>query len=334
MKRGLSFIVEIILLLILFMIYFNQLFPSVSLPEYYNEIVDILYLDSLAYSLIDQKIKQILDHFDVDLIYITFKQVLSSRFSRFYIRLHYYEPVFVKGDGDCILFMYPLPYESSSIDLKIFGWDGIQCTNLSYSKDWYMFIVHGLDDSLSNQNISIDISEYPTLDPYSLFLFDIDGNPLKINAMALDSSFLNLSIESLYNREVIIMGRVKNNIIEQNLTYLAGRYPIVSKIKNAVNVQFVMTHSSWITLAIDKNCYSRGRLLIKISYPEKGMIVNKNYNMIMCNSAQMVYYSTINFFRPFVDILKVQGMHKASYKYGSSITFPGLIYNTIDIYVA
>ena len=334
MKRGLSFSVEIILLLILFMLYFYQVFPKVSISEYYRGVVDDLYINSLAYSLIDQRMKQVLDHFDIDLIYITFKQVLSSRFNRFYIKLHYYEPVLVKGSGDCIIFMYPIPYGSPNINLKVYRWDGIQCTNLSYSNDWYMFIITGLNKSLASQNISINISGYSNLlDPYSLFLFDIDGNPLKINAIAIDNNFLNLSIENIYNGEVIIVGRIKNSTMEQDLTYLAGRYSIVSKIKDATYISYKQARSSWITLAIDKNCYSSGKLLIEITYPEEWKI-NKNYDITICRSAQSVYYSNINFFRSFVDIIKLQGILKTSYKYGSSVTLPGLTYSTIDIYVA
>lgn len=333
MRRGLSFSVEIILLLMLFMLYFNQLFPGVSLSEYYKEIADDLYINSLIYSLIDYRVKHILDHFDIDILYITFKQVLSSRFSRFYMRLHYHEPIRIEGGGDCIVFMYPIPYGSPNINLKISGWDGIQCTNISYSRDWYMFMITGLNRSVVSQNISIDISEYPTLDPYSLFLFDFDGNPLKINAIAIGEDFLNLSIMNMYNGEIVLVGRIKNNTIEQNLTYLAGRYKIISEIKDAIYMPYVQVPSSWITLAVDKNCYSHGKLLIEITYPEKWAI-NKSYDITTCKSARTVYYSNINFFRSFIDITKVQGTPKASYKYGSSVTLPGLTYNIVDIYVA
>lgn len=333
MKKGLSFSVEIILLLILFMIYFNQAFPGISLSEYYREIVDELYINSLVYSLIDQRIKYVLDHFDIDLIYITFKQILSSRFNKFHIKLRYHEPILIEGDGDCVIFMYPIPYGSPNINLKVFSWDGIQCTNLSYSSDWYMFIITGLNKSLASQNISINISGYSNfLDPYSLFLFDINGNPLKINAIAIDSNFLNLSIENIYNGEVIVVGRIKNSTIEQNLTYLAGRYLIVSEIKNAVYTSHVRDHISWITLAIDKSCYSHGKLLIEVIYPEKWK-VNKSYSITACKSVRALYYSNINFFRSFIDIMKIQGIPKSNYKYGGSTTLPGLVYSTIDIYV-
>ena len=349
MRKGLIYSVEVILLMFLLILYVNQLFPSMNIHKNTLYCENTFYLKTLLTSLVNPYINKLLEDFEIDSIAILLKRSLSNVYSGVYLQFNYYDPITLQGNyaSSCNLIMYPLPYEPNHISLEVYNSNFIECTNISYDKDWYFLVISGLSNaknSVFSINLTDIFNKYPlanssNLDVYSIFAYDLQGMPLKINEIYYNKTWLNISLDNIYNNVIFLVFRIKNQSTYSDLTYLGGRYTISSvpfagtTVINSTTPGVYVSKFSWITLAISKDCYSGGKIVVELDYPDTWNL-HKNYSLASCSSVKRANYTIFNYFRYIPDISSILGSSPKTLNYGGSLVLPGLEYKKIKIYVA
>jgi len=336
--------------MLLLILYANQIFPNIELRKISIDCENDFYIKTLLTSLINSKVMVLLDDFEVDSIAILLKRSISDFFEGVLIRFKYYEPVYFQNDSSstCNVLLYPLPYGSHDFALEVYDKNMIKCNNVSYDDDWDFIIISGLPKSNFSVSISVNLTDFlntyslgnsKNLDPYSIFVFDLNGYPLKVKKIYYDGTWLNLTFNNMYNDAVLLVLRIKNSSSYANLTYLAGRYEIsatafsTNYIYNSTSPGTYMSKFSWITLAIDRTCYRGNKIVVGLTYVGFWDL-QKNFSIKNCASVKSANYSMFNFFRYVPDIKSILGFPAKNYHYGGSVTVPGLEYKKVEIYVA
>jgi len=277
--------------------------------------------------------------------YLIFNRILkdfSQRIKRLEIVKMSYNPSY-----NCISFLYPFPNIENwdflinmSAYFLIQNYEDSLC-NFYATRDWILVIIN---ISLPGNNISLDLynlvmqGRNPTnLDVYSVFSFNSYGNPIKINYIAYDNRFLNISFSStsLQNPPIFIVFRIKENKSYPDLTYLRNynSYSNISYINGIVIQTEKIDVAKWLTIYLDTSCIKNGYLIFEYNiYPSR---VQNITNIQNCYSPDNVIYYKNNLFEYYSSDLEKVGItsRPSSLEYTCNILLNnGLSLTDIEVY--
>ena len=306
--KAFMYLVEIILVALLLLTYLAYINPNTS-PKTY---IDKLSKDYKICTLCSSLSKILNDELGIEdittLTYLSLNNVLKD-FSQKIKRYDFIEMSY-NMSYKCLAFLYPFPnmedygfLENDSAYFLVESYDGIPCS-FSASRDWILVEL----PNISNANISLYLPylsiigrNLSNLDMYSVFVFDSLGNSIKINYIASDTKFLNISLSPTYELSFIkppfyILFRIKENSTFSNLNYLGGRYTIVSSLKGTIVKPEDIEISNWLTIYVDTSCIKDGFLVLEYDiFPNKYTKLS-NINPSTCYPPNKVIYYKNTFF--------------------------------------
>jgi len=313
------YLVEILLVAIILLSYLTYLNPTGSPRESIEKLSKSYEVSTICSSLS----KTLQNDMDIKTLgitdYLTFNGILndfSQRIERLEIAKVYYNYSY-----SCISFLYPFPnientyfLVNNSAYFSIWNYKDYPCSFYA-TRDWILTIIN---TPLPGNNISLDLSSLSlqgwnleNLDIYSVFSFDSYGNPMKINYIAYDNTFLNISFQNIsQNPPFFILFRIKENSSYPDLTYLANynNYSNISSINGTIVQLENVEIADWLTIYLDSTCIKNGYIIFDYYiFPFK--IQNMTTMPIQnCYSPYNVIYYKNNFFEYYSEDLEKIGI--------------------------
>jgi len=340
------YLVEILLVTILLLTYFAYLNPTGSPRENIEKLAKSYEISTLCSSL-SRSLQNDMNIKDLGITnYLIFNRILkdfSQRIKRQEIVKISYNPSY-----NCVSFLYPFPnienrdfLINESVYFLIQNYEDFLC-NFYATKDWILAIIN---TSLPGNNISLDLynlviqgKNLTNLDVYSVFSFDSYGNPIKINYIAYDNRFLNISFSSipLQNLPIFIVFRIKENKSYPDLIYLKNynNYSNISYINGIIVQTEKIDIAKWLTIYLDISCVRKVKYLI-VNYNIYPSKVQNITNIQNCYSPDNVIYYKNNLFEYYSGDLEKVGIinRPSSLEYTCNILLNnGLSLTDIEVY--
>ncbi|BBL45493.1 family U32 unassigned peptidase [Nanobdella aerobiophila] len=285
--RSFNYLIEIILVISLVLAYAIYIkFPQN--PGTYINIFNKYYtLYSGLASTYNYNILSYLENNNFDIIssinYFIFSDVLSSYDEK--IDIYSSLKLYNIENYSCYEFLYPFPYLGPGLSYTttvnnqnenyflIDNYNGDYCTNISSSNDWYYVVVNYYNST----NISIILNQSylynNTIDPYSIFAYTYNQNPLYINYVNISyitnllGSFpilnISLSLPLNYNQPLLIIFRADNSTYNYLTNF--NNYQLSNNIPSNI-VGYSISPFSWETLYISSQCLDQSKILYFNNY--------------------------------------------------------------------
>jgi len=339
------YLVEMLLVAILLLIYFAYLNPTGSPRENIEKLAKSYEIYTLCSSL-SKNLKNDVNIKDLGITnYLMFNKILkdfSQRIKRLEIvKINYTQPY------SCISILYPFPNIENtdflinrSAYFLIKNHEESLCSFYA-TRDWILVIIN---KSLPGNNISLDLynlviqgKNITNLDVYSVFSFDSYKNPIKINYIAYDNRFLNISLSPIpiQNPPIFIVFRIKEDKSYPDLTYLReyNNYSNVSYISGIIVQTEKIDVAKWLTIYLNTSCIRNGYVIFEYNiYPSKVLDIKNIQN---CYPPDKVIYYKNNLFEYYSIDLEKTGItnRPSSLEYTCNILLNnGLSLTDVEIY--